>query len=653
MNQKTIAILLVMLFAGSAGTNDILDDSVKPSKTLMNNSRYVDIMDNWNWSTVLVNSNGVSADDIATDSQGNIYVVGTIDGQPELTNSSISIDTEMKQGKNVFVAKYTNQGQLLWLTQAGGNGTDVGRGIIVHETVNQQIRIFVTGQFQLSSTDENQQLIEYDISLGDDIQYADLIGEKVPFLARLTSSGTWDWAQVANGTGNNGTSNDITIDGSNNLYIAGSFKNQLNFSYIDNFGHEHSQSANRSVVGCNRFDGTVAYVASFMQNGKPNFIQTANSCGTYVNTIEARDDSQLFVGGGFWSSAQIGPVSLSIQSGIFGAPHGNGYYFVENSVDQNGQVTGGWSPALEESFIAAINTSNGEWEWIRKITGRNRERINDIAIDSNGDAIIGGSFITNISFEDANGELPECCAGTLNSSGDYDIFIAKIDSNGNWKYAESNYDYVPNRPGGSTDFLRAITIDGQDNVYVIGSFVNHIDFGEDTLSSFGNRGELFVSKFDSSDNDHGWVWGCQASKPSGYVGSGISGWNMYRFGGITVDDRGIPIVTGFFSTGITFDQEYTSIVYDTSGIIVPGAYVARLSEDCATPNQIDHIAVDPCHESHLNNQTPQVVSILTDYASIYSGETAYILPFIMGILVGYLSKRRGALTKRIDSNWIE
>ena len=97
---------------------------------------------------------------------------------------------------------------------------------------------------------------------------------------------------------------------------------------------------------------------------------------------------------------------------------------------------------MEESFVAAIDTSNGDWEWIRKITGKNRERVNDIAIDSNGDAIVGGSFLSNISFEDANGELPECCAGTLKTNGDYDIFIAKIDSDGNWKYAESNYDYV-------------------------------------------------------------------------------------------------------------------------------------------------------------------------------------------------------------------
>ena len=640
MSPKLVATFLFLLFVGSVGTSELLDNSVEPSHTLMNNSRYVDIMNNWNWSTVLVNSHGVSADDIATDSMGNIYIVGTIEGQPELANSSSFFDSEIKLGQNIFVAKYTELGQLLWLTQAGGNGTDVGRGIIVHETINQQVRIFVTGHFQVSSIDDNQQRTDYDISLGDDVQYVDLIGEKVPFLARLTSSGTWDWAQIASGTGNNGTSNDITIDGSNNLYIAGSFKNQLNFSYIDNFGQEHSQSANRSVVGCNRNNESVAYVASFKQNGKPNFIQTANSCGTYVNTIEARDDSQLFVGGGFWSSAQIGPVSLSIQSGIFGAPHGNGYYFVENSVDQNGQVTGGWSPALEESFIAAINTSNGEWEWIRKITGRNRERINDIAIDSNGDAMIGGSFITNISFEDANGELPECCAGTLNSNGDYDIFIAKIDSNGNWKYAESNYDYVPNRPGGSTDFLRSITIDNQDNVYVIGSFVNHIDFGEDTLSSFGNRGELFVSKFDSSDNDHGWIWGCQASKPSGYVGSGISGWNTYRFGGITVDETGIPIVTGYFSTGITFDTEYTSPIYDTSGIVVPGAYVARLSEDCATPNLSDSTTIDPCDELDSNNQTSNATTTFTDYASMLTGETVYVVPFVLGILVGYISKRR-------------
>jgi len=45
MNRRLIATLLVMLFLGSVGTNDILEDSVN---TLMNNSRYVDILNDWN-----------------------------------------------------------------------------------------------------------------------------------------------------------------------------------------------------------------------------------------------------------------------------------------------------------------------------------------------------------------------------------------------------------------------------------------------------------------------------------------------------------------------------------------------------------------------------------------------------------------------------
>ena len=195
-------------------------------------------------------------------------------------------------------------------------------------------------------------------------------------------------------------------------------------------------------------------------------------------------------------------------------------------------------------------------------------------------------------------------------------------------------------PGGSTDFLRAITIDNQDNLHVIGSFVNSIDFGEDTLSSFGNRGEVFVSKFDTSDNNRGWVWGCQASKPSGHVGSEISGWSTYRFGGITVDERGIPIVTGYFSTGVTFDTEYTSTAYDTNGIVVPGAYVARLSEDCATPNLRESNNSNTCDELEPDNHTSNANTTLTGYISMFTGENVYIVPFVLGILVGYISKRR-------------
>ena len=645
MNAKFLSLIMVaILFSSINSTTLELGSQQDPAKSLMSNSRYQDIMSNWDWSETLANDYGVSADDIAMDSSGNIYIVGTMQGDLDLVDQSLFIGDDIRNGNNVFVAKYTSSGDLLWITEAGGDGDDYGRGIVVHETQNQQIRVYITGEFQLSGVDENQQPVQYNISLGVDEIYENLAGEVVPFIAKLSSNGNWDWAQIANGVENNGTSNDIAVDGSGNVYIGGKFKNQLNFTYTDNFGQVHSDSVERGNVGCNQADGIVGYVASFMPNGKSNFIQNANSCSTSISTVEIRDNSKLFVGGGFWQGAQIGSVTLSIQSGILGAPHGNGYYFVENGVDANGNVNGSWSPALEESFIATIDTSSGEWDWIRKITGRNRDRINDIAIDSQGDAIIGGSFITNISFEDENGDLPDCCAGSLASTGDYDIFIAKIDADGNWIYADSNYDYVQNRPGGSTDFLRSITIDEQDNIYAIGSFVNHIDFGDNTLSTFGNRGELFVAKFDTSDNDFGWVWGCQASKPQGYTGSGISGWNTYRFGGISVDESGIPIVTGYFSTGITFDEEYTSSIFDSDGIIAPGAYVAKLSQDCAIPNlnTSDPISDDPCEELYFTNQiVDTVASTLSMEAHVVEQGFALLL-FMLGLFVGLVFRRRGA-----------
>ena len=153
MNRRLIATLLVMLFLGSVGTNDILEDNIKPSNTLMNNSRYVDILDDWNWSTVLVNENGVSADDIAIDSLGNIYIVGTIDGQP---NNTSVFDTEIKQGRMFLLQNIQIKG-LLWLTQAGGMEPMLAWNHCSrdHESTGS---IFVTGHFQLSSFDENQQL---------------------------------------------------------------------------------------------------------------------------------------------------------------------------------------------------------------------------------------------------------------------------------------------------------------------------------------------------------------------------------------------------------------------------------------------------------------------------------------------------------------
>ena len=81
MSAKYLSLIMVaILFSSVNSTTLELGPQQDPAKSLMNNSRYQDIMSNWDWSETLANDYGVSADDIATDSSGNIYIVGTMQG---------------------------------------------------------------------------------------------------------------------------------------------------------------------------------------------------------------------------------------------------------------------------------------------------------------------------------------------------------------------------------------------------------------------------------------------------------------------------------------------------------------------------------------------------------------------------------------------
>jgi hypothetical protein len=66
---------------------------------------------------------------IACDNQSNVYVTGEIDGPVKFNGSEITLNS---WGKNdVFVAKYNTDGELLWAHRGGGRESDKGEGIVV------------------------------------------------------------------------------------------------------------------------------------------------------------------------------------------------------------------------------------------------------------------------------------------------------------------------------------------------------------------------------------------------------------------------------------------------------------------------------------------------------------------------------------------
>jgi len=81
------------------------------------------------WAKGIGGENSDRGDDIVVDSEGSIYITGsiwgtTVFGQGEPTETELT-----SQNTDIFIAKYDNDGQLIWAQQAGGVNSDGGKSI--------------------------------------------------------------------------------------------------------------------------------------------------------------------------------------------------------------------------------------------------------------------------------------------------------------------------------------------------------------------------------------------------------------------------------------------------------------------------------------------------------------------------------------------
>ncbi len=164
-------------------------------------------------------------------------------------------------------------------------------------------------------------------------------------------------------------------------------------------------------------------------------------------------------------------------------------------------------------FIAKTDP-NGNWLWARRAGGTGNDWAYSICTDSEGNSYLTGYFRDSVVFG----------AMTLSSVGLEDIFIAKVDTNGNWLWAI--------RAGGSgLDAGVRLALDGSESVLVTGAYDGNATFGQQTLT--GNSGyNIFVAKLDFYGE---WIWVAQASGTGNMYGNGIStdGGNCYVIGGIS------------------------------------------------------------------------------------------------------------------------
>jgi len=120
-----------------------------------------------------------------------------------------------------------------------------------------------------------------------------------------------------------------------------------------------------------------------------------------------------------------------------------------------------------------------DWLWANKAGGNDDDVGWSIAIDDAGYSYVTGCFDGTVTFGST----------TLTGSGGFDIFVAKMDSNGNWLWAKK-------AGGNDYDVTYTISIDNTGNSYVTGIFRGTATFGSTTLTNIGFT-NIFVAKLDS------------------------------------------------------------------------------------------------------------------------------------------------------------
>ena len=180
------------------------------------------------------------------------------------------------------------------------------------------------------------------------------------------------------------------------------------------------------------------------------------------------------------------------------------------------------------------------WNWVETAGGAYDIQLNQIVVDDNENLYAIGYFAGSAFFG----------SDYIVSDGGRDIFVAKMDSQGNWLWCRS--------AGGSShnDEGNSIAITPDNCLMVTGIFQGTGFFGSDSLVSTGET-DVFVGKIDFSGN---WLWTKKLGSDTWDFGNSIS-----------VDANNYVYVTGSFGNTLYYDSD--SLVSNGSADV----FTARLN----------------------------------------------------------------------------
>lgn len=436
---------------------------------------------------------------ITTDASGNIYTTGMFENTVDFDPGEATFELTSNGMFDIFVQKLDADGNFIWAKSIGGTRGDNGRSMTIDASGN----VYITGSFE--------EVVDFDP--GETIFNLTSIGTVDIYILKLDASGNFIWAKAIGSTyWDFGLS--ITLDALGNVCITGGFSISADFD------------PGEGTFNLTSNGQTDVFVMKLTSNG--DFIWAKAFGGIYeeqCRTIITDAADNLYLNGFFKTTVDFDPGAAT-------------YNLTSN---------GGY-----DCFTQKLDT-DGNFIWVKTTGGSSNDFGESMTKDASGNFYITGFFEGAVDFDPGAGNL------VLISNGLRDIFIQKLDADGNLVWAKTI-------GGAGNDHGNTIATDPSGNVYAAGSYRGTVDFdpSDETFNLTSNGfDDIFIQKLGAGGH---FIWA-----------KSIGGTDVDEANSIKIDNSGNIYTTGNFVG--TADFNPNAATFDLTSNGSKDIFILKLNPD--------------------------------------------------------------------------
>ncbi len=416
----------------------------------------------WQWAKSAGGANTDIGNGICTDSSGNIYITGNF-SSPTTFFAGTTITNNGTNTNDVFLAKFTPSGSLVWVKSFGGPGNDYGYALAIDVNDN----VYMSGLFTSAS-------------ISFDAFTLTTAAPRAMYIVKFDSDGNAIWCKSCDGTGG-AQPNTVTTGPDGSVYVGGNFS-------------EGSINFGATTLTRTSPNGTNLYLVKYDASG--NVLWAKNAGGTVLNNsahcadIETDGNNNVFITGNFLApqmsfGSVIVPNHTPAKSEIYLAKFntaGNEVWAINAggdfddiargmTIDKGGNIwITGWfqtaasfgtisfsAAGIYDAYLAKYNAS-GTAVWAERFGGGMSDYGTGLCMGNNGNINLAGSFRSSSIDVGSN-------TFTNHSTGSLDLYVANFDTSGNLQWAKaagSNRD----------DAFYSVVAGTGDSLYYTGFFVS-------------------------------------------------------------------------------------------------------------------------------------------------------------------------------------